>query len=280
MIILTPSDQLKINLDSAVAANQCVCFVSYRETDASTFTPGRNAVTTNNTTPVVLLSGVESKIRGIDYINIYNADTAAVSANIVYSLSSTDATIWRGVLEPNERVEYNKYGFVAKDDESIEKTFFSYNYSLSSFPEFNTATLSANFTNTTVTFSAVDGLGVSVTSGKLYWFRYVIRYQSASTANGAQWALSGTPSFTYLNYYTEESNTATTIAGAQNISIYNGGALAGSTINTPNARAIIEGLIEPSSDGVIYPSFRSEVAATAIIAISGSFVEWEEIFTY
>jgi hypothetical protein len=277
MIILTQtSDQLNISLTSSVSTNQPVCYVSYRQTDNITFTPGRNVVTTNNTSTVTLLSGLDNYARGIDYVSVFNTDVAPVTATIVARISSVDYNLWRGILGAGERCEYNNRGFVVKDYRSVEKMTSGFDYSLSATPYYNINTLSANTVNSTVTLANVNDLRLPVIANKFYWFRFVIRYQSASTATGAFFSISG-PATNYLNFSVQSSNAATNIINFPNGNNYDGGTLAGASANNPNLRCIIEGMIEPSADGNVVPRFRSETAGSAITCISGSFVEWEEI---
>ena len=281
MIILTQSsDSIKISLDGNVTTNQLMCYASYRKSDDNTFTPARQATLTNNTTFVTLVSGQDNYSTGIDFINVYNSDTVAASATIVANISSADYTLWRGVLQAGERVEYNNKGFYVKSSTGVEKTIYNYNYTLSSTDNFSLSSLDADVSNSTTTLADVPGIGFTATADKLYWFRFILRYASGGTAVGSFFSITGPASPTYLVFSTEESNAATTVASSPLNVTYDAGILAGNSSSTPNCRAVIEGMIVASTTGDVIPRFRSEVAGTAITVNPGSFVEWEEIYSY
>lgn len=281
MIILTQStDKINVKLNNAVVANQLMCYTSFRQSDATTFTPSRSAVLTNNTTPVAMLSGVDGYNRGIDFMSIYNADTVAASATIVANISSADYTLWRGVLNAGERLEYNSTGFYVKDAFGATGITYAYGYNLSTTNNFNLSVLANNVSNTATALADVAGLGFPVVANKLYWFRFVIRYTAAAGTTGSRWTING-PATEYLVYSSEYSLAATTLTTNAYLISYDLPAAANtSTTNLNGARAIIEGLIVPTADGTVIARVGSEVLGSAVTAISGSFVEWEEIYSY
>lgn len=281
MIILTQStDKINVRLNNAVVANQLMCYTSFRQSDATTFTPSRSAVLTNNTTPVAMLSGVDGYNRGIDFMSIYNADTAAASATIVANINSVDYTLWRGVLKAGERLEYNSTGFCVKDVFGVAGITYAYGYNLSTTNNFNLSVLANNVSNAATALADVTGLGFPVVANKLYWFRFVIRYTAAITTTGSRWTING-PATEYLVYSSEYSLAAATLTTNVYLTSYDSPATANTgTTNLNGARAIIEGMVVPTADGTLMARSGSEIAGSAITALSGSFVEWEEIYSY
>lgn len=280
MIILTSELQSLTFSISPVSTNNVPVFVSYRETTEFTFLPRREVMDIDGTSTTTLVSGKSATSIGIDYINVYNTDTSTVSGSIYFTNSGTDYTLWNGVINPNERLEYCKSGFVLKNTQGLEKQSIGIDYNkMQSTSAFNLSSISGSVTNTTVTLADVTGLQFPVTANKLYWFRFIMRYQSGSTANGGQFTING-PAFAYLNYNVEASAAAGAIGGVFNINAYDTGLTTANSSNTPNCRAIIDGLIVPTANGNIIARFRSELAGTAITINPGSYVEWEEIYSY
>jgi len=279
MIILTSSRQSIVVSIDAITSNNLPAFICYRETTSTDFTPKRNAVNLSGSGSETLLAGIDDVAIGIDYINMYNQDTVASQGSIVLSDDGVDYILWSGTLEPGERLEYCKTGFIVKDALGTEKTFYNLNYDDAATSSFSLSALASPVSTTSTTLDDVTGLSFPVVANRLYWFRFVIRYQSASTATGAQFAING-PTLNYLYLNINNSNAAATTATLENINAYNTGVLAGASANTPNCRGILTGLIQTSTNGDVIARFRSETSGTAITVNPGSFVEWEEIFTY
>jgi hypothetical protein len=116
MIILSQTtDKIQIVLAATVATNQAHCVASWRDiTSVPTYTAGRSVAVTNNTTDVDWVSSPASATqRVIDFLGVYNRDTAAMTVTIKYDANGTDYTLWSGVLEPGQSVAYSDgSGFV------------------------------------------------------------------------------------------------------------------------------------------------------------------------
>lgn len=139
-------------------------------------------------------------------------------------------------------------------------------------------TLSADRTNNNAvlnTLQDVTGLSFAVTSGVRYWFRFWIIYTAAATTTGSRWTLNG-PATTGLSYMSEYSLTTTTTTRNAQVVAYNSPAASNATsaATGPSNLAQIEGFIQPSANGTLIARFASEVANSAIVAKTGSFVEW------
>jgi len=109
MIVLSQTtDKIQAVLGASVATSQAECVASWRDiTSTPTYTPGRTLVNTNNTTDVdVVGSPASSTQRIIDYISVYNKDTASITLTIKFDASGTDRILWNGTLLTGEKVEY------------------------------------------------------------------------------------------------------------------------------------------------------------------------------
>jgi hypothetical protein len=132
-----------------------------------------------------------------------------------------------------------------------------------------TTRLASPVANSTTSYADVTGLSFAVTSGTTYWFRFVIPYTSAATTTGSSWSING-PSTSLLSYTARYTLTATSET-VHELGAYNSGAASASSLATGNT-AVIEGIIVPSANGTVIARFLSEVAASAITALAGSFV--------
>ena len=108
MIVLTETtDTLEAVLGGSVAANQVRCVASWRDITTSAYTPGRTLINTNNTTSVVVVGAPASSTqRVVDFLNCYNADTAAVTLTVRYDANGTEYVLWSGTLAAGETVQY------------------------------------------------------------------------------------------------------------------------------------------------------------------------------
>lgn len=109
MIILSQTtDKIQVVLGGAVSTNQAQCVASWRDITATpTYTAGRSAANTNSTTDVDLIAApAASTQRVIDFISVYNADTASVTLTIKYDANGTDYILWKGTLATGETCIY------------------------------------------------------------------------------------------------------------------------------------------------------------------------------
>ena len=143
-----------------------------------------------------------------------------------------------------------------------------------------TTMLAADVTNnngTANTIADVTGLSFSVTSGKTYNFCFVIIYTAAATTTGSRWSING-PAATSLYYHSSYSLTTTSTTENEGLSTYNVPAASNaSSAATGSNIAVIEGIIKPSASGTVIARFASEVAGSAIVAKTGSYVEYKQL---
>ena len=109
MIVLSQTtDKIQVVLAGAVTTNQCQCVACWRDiTTAGAYTAGRSLANTNSTTDVDLIAApAASTQRIIDYLSVYNNDTASVTVTVKYDASGTDYILWKGTLTTGQRLEY------------------------------------------------------------------------------------------------------------------------------------------------------------------------------
>ncbi len=133
--------------------------------------------------------------------------------------------------------------------------------------------LAADVAATTTTLIDVTGLSFPVEIGETYKFKFFIIFTASSTARGSRWTLNG-PTVNFLKYFsTYPSSASANVYYYQ--SSYNGATITANSGSTTSNIAVIEGIINCSSDASEVIARMAAEAAT-ITAKSGiSFVEWE-----
>lgn len=124
MIILqNTTDKLEIDLLAAVATNQLQVIVCWRDRTSTTFTAGRNQSTSNSTTAVDISGSPGSSTqRLIDYVSVFNADTATSNVTIQYNANGTTSILWKGDIAAGGRLEFVE----GKGWEAIQPATFGY----------------------------------------------------------------------------------------------------------------------------------------------------------
>jgi len=278
MIILsTTSDKVQVVLDATVTTNQLKCFASYTDTTTTSITPGRNALTTNNTTAVDMVSGPSSSTqRLVSYISVYNTDTASATVTINLYTTSTTYKLFTTTLAVGEKLEYQQgEGFkVFTSDGSYKET-----PNAIGAPVTNTIShvmLSSDQSMNSTSFADVTGLSIPVLANKQYWFKFVIVAASAATSVGVAWSING-PTFTDLKYYSYFANTNSVATTQYNNAVSSYDSITATPGGLPTrGLAFIEGLIQPSVNGTLIARFRSENLNT-VTAKAGSVLFYQQL---
>jgi hypothetical protein len=108
IVLSQTTDKIQIVLNAVVATNQAQCIASWRDITATpTYTAGRSLELSNNTTDVDLVASPSASTqRVIDFISVFNNDTAVMTVTVKFDASGTDYILWRGSLAQGERLEY------------------------------------------------------------------------------------------------------------------------------------------------------------------------------
>lgn len=126
---------------------------------------------------------------------------------------------------------------------------------------------------TTTTLIDVTGLSFPVEIGETYKFKFFIIYTASSTARGSRWALNG-PALNFLRCFsTYPSSSSANVFYYQ--STYNGATITANSGSTTSNIAVIEGIINCSSDASEVIARMAAEAATITAKSGVSFVEWE-----
>lgn len=281
MIILTETtDNLQLVLSGAITTNQLAIYTSWRDITTTGFTPGRTPSTSNNTTDVnIVPAPAASTQRVIDFISIYNRDTVNATVTVKLDANGTEYILIQVALAPTERVAFveGEGWRVLASNGAVKQTYSSGTNPATSVIQ-NTILGSdvANAEAVANTLTDVTGLSFAVTSGSMYWFRFVIPYTSAAATTGSRWSISGPGSPTFLAYksaYTLSSTADTTnYATAYDLPA----ASNASSIAVGNT-CVIEGFIRPSANGTVVARFASEVTVSAITAKAGAIVFYQQV---
>jgi hypothetical protein len=284
LILQDQSDTLEAVLGSAVTSTELSCVSSSREISNSTYSAKRDVVTTNGATAVTIVSApTEGSGRVVDYISIYNLDTASAVVTVQLNASTVVYVLWKGTLLPNEKVEYIEgIGFQVLNSGGVVKQSTVNTLSPVS-NSIQTVVLANDFTNNDATLNTikdVTGMAVPVVTGSFYWFRFVVFYMAQATSTGSRWSVT-TPAFSQFGMNSWYTLTATTNtlnniiagdvpAGSNATSLGNG--------TTTGNMAVLEGFILPSADGNVQLRMASEIANSAITAKKGSKVDYQTLY--
>lgn len=263
MIILsTTTDKVQVVLNTAVTTNQLKCFASYTDTTTTSLTPGRNALTTNNTTAVDLVSSPASSTqRLVSYMNVYNTDTVLATVTINLYTTSTTYKLFTTTLATGERIEYQQgEGFkVFTSDGSYKETPNAIGAPVTN--TINHVMLSSDVPTTSTSYVDITGLSTPLLANKRYWFRFVIVTTTTATSTGAGFSING-PAFTNLQYYSWYPSAPTAIQYNNANSAYDVGVTTG--LSAARGLAFIEGTVDTSAVGTLIGRIRTEVnTATA-----------------
>lgn len=279
LILANTTDAIEVALGATVTTNQLECVATWRDVTSSAFTPGRTRINTNNTSDVDVITGPSaSTARVVDYVSIYNNDTVSATVTVKYDENGTESILAKVTLLTGERLEYvDGVGFRTLTADGSLKVGFSAGMA-SPVSALTTVALASDQTNNNAsanTIADVTGLSFSVTAGVGYWFRFMIWYTAAATTTGSRWTINGPSSPTELRYRSEYALTTTSRTYNESQTAYDSPASCNATSAATAANsAVIEGYIKPSANGTLIARFASEVSSSAIVAKTGSIVQY------
>jgi hypothetical protein len=280
MIVLTNTDKIQVKLSGAVTLNQLECFASYRDTTTNSITPARNAINTNGTTPVDLVgSPASSTERIVDYLSIYNSDSASAIVTVQYDAGGTAYSLIVTELSFGEKLEYQEgIGFRSLNIAGALKQASEIGFN--GITGFNSVVLASNVINsnpTQNTLEDVTGLEFSVVSGNTYWFKFIIPYSVSSASAGTRWTING-PTASALYYELMNTTNGGAFGISTGMSTYNLPASWNTATSlTVGNVAIIEGIVTLSANGSIIARSASEVGGVSITAMAGAVVYYKQL---
>lgn len=276
MIILSnTTDSLQVVLASAITTNQLRCYVAYRDTTATTITPNRAVANTNSTTPVTLLSAPSaSQQKIVDYLSIYNSDTAEETVTVYVNSSSTTYKLAEVKLNPGEKLEFQEgQGFrTIKADGALK---IADNQGISSISnQINVVSISSNVATTSAAYSDITGLQFPVVANETYWFKFCLFYTMNTATRGITPSING-PTKNYLSYMRILHNGANILifpSKDYNAASGSTAIIAGLTLNL-----IMEGVIIPSASGNVIGRFAASIAGATCTVRAGSLVYYQRL---
>ena len=260
---LNPSDLLKL-VTSATSALDVL--VSYEDTGANPDPGGlQKTAISSATTTTVLATPNASTVREITEISIRNKGAASNTVTVAVVNGSTTYERYEvGVGAEGHLLWTPATGWTLTTPNTLGVS--------------NVTILGTAVVNdlASAAYADVTGLSFAVTADLTYWFRFVVRYDSAATTTGSGWAISGPASPTYLHGTSTYTLTATSETN-NSFTAYDIPAAANATSLTTGNVAVVEGFITPSASGTVILRFRSEVNSSAVTALAGSTVEWKRV---
>jgi hypothetical protein len=279
MIALTATNQiLELNTSSVSNIDVIVSFTDHTSTGGTLGT--QDALITTATDTTILSAPASSTQRQVKMISINNTSSTTNTVIVKKDVAGTEYDIIRAVLSQNERLEYtDMLGWEVYANSGGRKSSINQGNSPTSSST-SASVLASDVVNnnaTANTIQDVTGLSFPVVANKTYWFNFQIQYSSAATTTGSRWSIDG-PATTRLNYMSEYSLTATTSTRNAQFTAYD--LPAASNLNsatTGSNWAVIEGMITPSADGNVIARFASEISSSAITALAGSVVYYQQL---
>ncbi len=302
-MLITSTESIRIKLSSAVTTRQMNVFASYNTITATSLTPAKYAVDTNNTTAVIFLPspsvGQQNQLR---HCSIYNCDTAGNTVTVEVNGGAGTRTIFTSYLFVGEYIQYTaSSGWQVYNHTGAIK---NYGLAQNPTPTKNNQYFNAIASNTSATLTSGTDYAVYLGKADRSYNQVSVMYQ-VTTALGATvtWAelaiYKGYPSigastvtltrcgFKDANFSTGQSGfTATGVKNsAVNVSgIYPGDdlwAVFGS-VTTGTNMAVIIGVADDISAGFIRtvtgsvrPSTNSTITVTAQAATTIPWVAWQ-----
>lgn len=283
MIILSEvTDNIHILLGGSVTTNQLQCFTSWRDRTSTTFVAGRTISLTNNTTQVAIVPApAASTQRVVDFISVFNTDTVNANVQIHFDASGVEYKLFQTTLAPGEKIEYQEgQGFKVFATSGAVKQSINQGANPTSGTMSSIILASDVVNNNAIANSIQDvtGLGFPVLAGKMYYFQFVIRYTAALTTTGSRWAVNCSAGGGVLTMVSEYSLTTTTSTRNAQVQGFDLPAACNATsASTTTNMATMEGLFNPTADGIFTARFASEILSSAITAKAGSVCYYQQL---
>lgn len=281
MIILSQTtDKIQVVLTGAITTNQLQCMSNWRDITTTAYTAGRTVINTNDTTDIDLVGSPDASTqRIVDMLSVFNKDTVNSEVTVKFDANGTEYILFKTTLGTGEKLEYQEgQGFrVFANSGAIKNSINQGSNTITS--GLSAVVLANDVINAEAvanTIKDVTGLSFAVTSGKTYYFQFIIPYTAAATTTGSRWSINGPAGV--ATWTSEYSLTGTTTTRNANVITYDLPAASNATsAATTNNRAIIEGYITPSANGTVIARFASEVTVSAITAKAGAVCYYQQL---
>lgn len=245
-------------------------------------TPGTDAIVLSGAGTTEIVATPSNGTRDIRTVHIRNTDSAESALVTIQLSDGVDYfDLFEAYLPPKHGLcMFGESGWKVFDDSGRISTITSNENVVPSGSGITREVLASDVPNDNISADTIQdgGLSFLVNIGELYWFRFVVHYTAAVTTTGSRWSINGPGSPTILRYRSQYSLTTTSNTINEGVAAYDTPASSNaSSAATDSNIAIVEGFIEPSSNGTLTLRFASEVSSSAITAKAGSFVEWARV---
>jgi hypothetical protein len=288
MLILTQTtDTLQVKLSGTVTTAQAQCFVGYRNTTSSSITPLRTVTNTNNTTSVTLVSSPSaSNQRVVDYLSIYNADTAAVTPTILFNDNGTVYELFSASIQPGEKIEYQEgNGFSVISLNGGVKQATEYGVQTTTVP-WTTVVLSADVTNSNAvasTMEDVTGLSFSAAIGT-YWFKLEAVGRISAAGRAGAYGFNG-PTTSAFGFFGYAFSTSSVLNGGNPYASSQYNATSGATVGPSWATStgflitnyVVEGFATFTASGTFQVRHTCTAAGGSFISLAGSILQYYKV---
>lgn len=278
ILLASTSDLLRVVTSAAVNTD---VHASWADLNGTTVTPGRtNTPITTATTTSVVASPAASTYRTVKTLTVRNRHASTSQLVTIIHTDGTNAMeIYKATLAAGESLHYDEHlGWRVMDNWGRVKMAQYENAGSPAVNSLQTVILGSDVINahaTPNTIADVTGLSFAVVAGEMYWFKFNIFYTAAATTTGSRWSINGPGSPTKFIFNSEYSLAATTTTRNANNLTYDLVAASNATSGaTGHNQVIMEGWIEPSSNGTVIARFASEVTVSAITAKAGSLLQY------
>lgn len=278
ILLASTSDLLRVVTGAGIATD---VHASWADLNGTTVTPGRtNTPISTATTTTVVGSPGASTYRTVKTLTVRNRHASTSQLVTIIHTDGTNAMeIYEADLAAGESLHYDEHlGWRVMDYLGRVKVVQVLGSTSPAVNSLQTVVLSSDVINanaTPNTIADVTGLSFAVVAGEMYWFKFNIFYTSAATTTGSRWSINGPASPTKFVFNSEYSLAATTTTrNANNLTYDLPAAVNATSSSTGHNQVIMEGWIEPSSNGTVIARFASEITVSAITAKAGSLLQY------
>lgn len=107
MVIDSTSKSIEVLLSSSPLSNQAMVYSAWADNTTTSFTPGETDILSNGTTAVSAVpSPASSTQRHVKYLNIYNNDTAVVTAIVRFNNSGNLRILAQASIQPGQNLQW------------------------------------------------------------------------------------------------------------------------------------------------------------------------------
>jgi hypothetical protein len=217
-----------------------------------------------------------SQQKVVDYLSIYNSDTADAVVTVYINSSSVTYKLLETTLSTGEKLEFQEgQGFRCllsdgslkiADNQGFQSVSNAVNYTV----------MTSNVTNTTATYANVTGLQFAMTAGETYWFKYCIPTSTNNASRGFRYSINSAATASYLAYMRMWTTSANANAYYSSRD-YDSSEAAPTASSAPGGIATMEGIITAATSGNLIARFSISSTPLTLTARAGAVVFYQRL---